>query len=115
MKIYILLITLFIAQSGYAFEYTSNTNNTAPLLKIKVQIEDVSTSITNLKTLLATAAACGDNGQHFNGTSCVNLTEQDPETEIHGKRDMILTCSAGDQAQSYDTSTNTWTCKTLTN
>tara|TARA_R110000868_G_scaffold189695_2_gene432948 strand:- start:850 stop:1200 length:351 start_codon:yes stop_codon:yes gene_type:complete len=113
LKLFTILI--LFANSSFAVESSARSSMITPLLKIKTQIETLDTSITIIDSILQAAAACGDLGEHYNGTSCVTINELDPNIKIHGLKDMTTACTDIDKAQYYNTSTDVWACKTLSN
>ncbi|MAF30699.1 MAG: hypothetical protein CMF60_00640 [Magnetococcales bacterium] len=83
------------------------------LRDIKEQINDLQSVVDDLETYINEVITCGDKTppQHYDGTSCVTITERDPNIESHGKKALSgSSCTDSDKAQQYRS--GNWGCKT---
>lgn len=106
---------IFYSAQANAIEATSQMGSMNPLLEIRAQIDTLQARLDTMNAILADAAACGDAGQNYTGIACVTPVELDPTLKVHGTKAMIAACAGDNTAQEYNTVTNTWQCKTLSN
>ena len=96
-------------------ERTAKVEGGDALQQIRQQINNLITQISTFETILAAAAACGDDGKQYGNAGCVDLAERDPLVHNHGKRAVTSACTASNSAPYFSLASGAWTCKTLSN
>ena len=97
-----------------AQEFNSLNNNMNALKDVKQQIKTLESKVETLETYITKVEACAGQTppKHFNGSSCVTITERDPNIKTHGKSGLSGTiCTEQNKAQYFDGSA--WGCKTF--
>jgi len=114
----LLFSTLFFSVNSFSaeLEYASRGGSSVSFSNIKQSITDITARIAALDAEIALIEGCYSNDplQFYNGTNCVNMSETDPDTSIHGKTGIPLNACGGtggskNQALYFDGSS--WTCK----
>ena len=117
MRFFIILSLLLLgAQPTFSqgFESFSTTSSQGNLDSLKKRILALETTLSEINNKIAEIKACGDAGQMYNGTACVNVVENDPLIETHAKQAMPScggTAGQLDKAQYYNG--GSWSCKTF--